>query len=312
MTNDLKTGGQTPTPRTDAVTHPMGCLPYEPIGDEQIVPADFARTLERELTEMKELLSPLKGCSPQAELVALRKAVAAHAEDRAMLETECRRLEAVVDRGATKLDDCAMERDDARDAMISYGLHNATLRQALKWSVDAMQTWFSSEYLEHPETRKCRKALDTTPAAYKAELLAEIERIDSYMRDSGGNYMEEGDSTFARVRNAIQDRERERNEALAQLDAARRDRDEAKEAMTNLQKQCFTLTTAESELAALRAELEVKIEFLNASTESYTVLLADYTRVVAERDTALAQLADLRAQLDAANAKLDSYRTHTL
>lgn len=90
--------------------------------------ADFARTLERELTEAKsekqtfvealwkadteiaqlthELENVLKPAASMNEQYArvyeakLKLALAAHAEDRAMLETECRRLEAVVYRGA--------------------------------------------------------------------------------------------------------------------------------------------------------------------------------------------------------------------
>lgn len=85
-------------------------------------------------------------------------------------------LQSQATRDAEEIARLREERDEARDKMIAYGLHNATLRQSLRWSVDAMQTWFSSEYLEHPETRKCRQALDTTPVLYKAEIMAERDK----------------------------------------------------------------------------------------------------------------------------------------
>lgn len=36
---------------------------------------------------------------------------------------------------------------------------SAELREALHWAHNAMQSWFSSEYLEHPETRKVGRIL---------------------------------------------------------------------------------------------------------------------------------------------------------
>jgi hypothetical protein len=88
--SDLKTGGQ--TPRADGMIKRTLGLPGVEI--EYIEPED-ARTLERELTEAKErcqeyaveagtyTLPP----AIEAELMTLRRSVAAHAADRAMLET---------------------------------------------------------------------------------------------------------------------------------------------------------------------------------------------------------------------------------
>lgn len=64
--------------------------------------------------------------------------------------------------------------DTAQKELESAKVQNEVMREALKLSHRKMQEWFSSEYMEHPDTIKVQKALESKTTS---SILTERERM---------------------------------------------------------------------------------------------------------------------------------------